>query len=85
MIGFLITFLIIAILLGAVAMAQPDVEVKKVELGKAVPAEWFATKEAQERKKRIEESTEELSEAMKASLRVSPELLKSFIGKAIHG
>lgn len=80
MIGFLITFLIIAILLGAVAMAQPDVEVKKVELGKAVPAEWFATEEAKERKKKIDESSEKLSAAFKASRVVSPELLRKVIG-----
>lgn len=52
---------------------------KNFKLGEAVPIEWFLTKEAKERKKKIEESTKKLSDAMRASLIVSPALLKSVI------
>jgi len=48
-----------------------------MKLGKAVPKKWFSSKEAKERKKKIEESTKALSNSMKASLIVSDSLLKS--------
>ena len=41
-----------------------------------ISKEWFSSKEAKERKKKIEESTKKISDSMKSSLIVSESLLK---------